>query len=117
MADEVIERVVNREGRLLGLGQAIEVSQDLGTTITQLEIELATGAQLQQVQMQTPPGQEAAIVNAGLLNTCIGEPVEPGIELGEEVTDGLRQGTASDQGRPALSFRKRARARSRARVS
>ena len=64
--------------------------------------------------MQPPPGEEAAVVGAGLLDARVGQAVEPGVEVGEEVADGLDEGAAGDQGRPALSFSSRARARSSA---
>lgn len=72
---------------------------------------------MQQVEEQPPPGQETAIVGAGVLDTRIGQMVEPGVEVGEEMPDGLDESAAGDQGRPALSFSQRARARSRATVS
>src|SRR5262249_51941492 len=82
-----------------------------------LEVELAAGAELEQVQAQAPPGQEAGGVEAGRLQPRIGQAVQPGVQLGEEVADGLGPGGAGDQARPAFSFSSRARARSRATVS
>src|SRR5689334_5391195 len=113
----MVEGVVNGQGGLLGLGQAVEVDQHLCAGVTQFVIELATRAQLQQIQVKPPPGQEAFVVGTGVLHACVGEAVEPGVEVGEEVAGGLYQGPAGDQGRPALSLRCRARARSRATVS
>jgi hypothetical protein len=75
---------------------------------------LAAGGQLQQIQGDPSPGEEAGGVGAGLLDAGIGKAIEPDVELGEEVTNGLDQGLASDQGRPALSFRSLALARSSA---
>ena len=43
MADEVIEGVVDGQRRLFGLGQMIEVGQNLGAAVAQLVIELAAG--------------------------------------------------------------------------
>jgi hypothetical protein len=114
MADKMVQGVVDGQRRLLGLGQAVEVGQDRRATVTQVEIELAAGAELKEVQAQSPPGQKTRGVGAGLLETRVGEAVEPCVELGEEVSGGLDEGTASDQGRPALSFRLRALALSRA---
>jgi hypothetical protein len=108
---------VDRQGGLCGLGQPVEVGEHRGTRIAQLEIELAAGTQLQQVELQAPPGQEAAVVGAGVLDPAVGEAVQPGVEVGEEVANGLDQGPPDDQVRPALSFRKRALARSRATAS
>jgi hypothetical protein len=114
VADKVVQGVVNRQGRLLGLGQAVEVAQHRRAAVAQLVVELAAGAELEQVQAQPPPGQEAPGVGAGVLQARVGESVQPGVEIGEEMADGLDQGAAGDQGRPALSFRERALARSRA---
>ena len=108
MADEVIQRVVNRQRGLFGLGQAVEVGQDRWAAVAQVEIELTAGAELKQVQRQSPPGQETRGVGAGVLGTRVGKAIEPGVKLGEEVAGGLDQGTAGDQGRPALSFSSRA---------
>src|SRR5262249_39180221 len=113
MADEVVERVVDRQSGLSGVGQAVEVGQDL-RPVAQLVIELASGAELEQVQSQAPPGEEAGGVGAGFLNTCVGQTLEPVVEVRETVTDGLDEGPSGAQGRPALSFRFRALARSRA---
>jgi hypothetical protein len=107
---------MDRQGRLRGLGEAVEVGQDVRAAVTQLVVELAARAELQQVEVQPPPGQEARGVHAGLRVAGIEEAVEPGVELGEEVTAGLDQGAAGDQGRRASSFSRRARARSRATV-
>src|SRR5207302_905666 len=104
----------DRERRLLGVGQAIEVGQDLRPAVAEVEVELAARAQLEQVEGKAPPGEEARRVGAGVRQTRIGEAVEPGVEVGEEVAHGLGQGAAGDQGRPALSFSRRARARSSA---
>ncbi len=105
---------MDRQRRLLGLGQTVEVGQHRGAAVAQVIIELTAGAQLEQVQGQPPPGQEACGVGASLRDARVGETVEPGVELGEEVADGLDEGPAGDYGRPALSFSNRARARSRA---
>jgi hypothetical protein len=75
---------------------------------------LATRAQLQQVQGQSPPGEEARGIGTGFRHARIREVIEPAVELGEEVAGGLDQRPAGDQGRPALSFWSRARARSSA---
>ena len=71
----------------------------------------------EEVQAEAPPSQEAAAVGAGVLVARVGQAIEPAAEVGEEVAGGLDQGAAGDQGRPALSFRNRALARSRATVS
>ena len=83
----------------------LRLASTWAAAVAQVIIELAAGAELQQVQGEAPPGQEARGVGAGLRDARVGEAVEPGVELGEEVADGLDQGAAGDQGRPALSFR------------
>src|ERR1700733_12185958 len=113
MADEVVERVVDRQRGLCRLGQTIEVGQNLGT-IPQLIIELTTGAELEQIQRQPPPGEESGGVGAGFLDARIRQACQPGVQLREEMSRRLDQGTPGGQGRPALSFSNRARARSRA---
>jgi hypothetical protein len=117
MLDEVIEGVVDRQRRLLRVRQAIEVSQHARSAVAQFKIELAAGTELEQIQSESPPGEEACGVGAGLRDARIGQLIEPGVERGEEMADGLDQGAAGDQGPPALSFRSRARARSSATVS
>ncbi len=117
VVEEVIERVMDRQRRLLRPGQAIEVGQDVGATVAEFIIELAAGAQLQQVQRQPPPDQETAGVDARLGHARIGQTIEPVAQLREEVADGLDQGAAGDQGRPALRRRCRAWVCTRARLS
>jgi hypothetical protein len=111
---EVIEGVVDRQRGLRGLGQAVEVGQHRPAAVAEFKIQLAAGAELEQVQREPPPGEEPPVVDAVLLHARIREAIKPGTQLGEEMADGLDQGAASDQGRPALSFRHHARARSRA---
>lgn len=117
VADEVVEGVVDWQGRLRGLGETVEVGQHLGSAIAQLKIKLAAGTELEQVQLYSPPGQETAVVGASVLDARIGKAVEPAVEVRKKVTDGLHQRAAGDHGRPALSFQKRTRARSSATVS
>src|SRR5258708_3622121 len=62
------------------------------------KIELLAGTELQQVQRESPPGEEAFVVGAGLLDAGIVQAIQPGVEIGKEVADGLDQGPAGDQG-------------------
>jgi len=105
MVEEVVKGVVNRPRRLLGLGQAVEVIQDVGVVRVQIEVELAAGAELKQIQSNPPPGQKAAVVLDGLLVACIGQAVQPGVEVREEVADGLRQAGAECYQRPCFRLR------------
>src|ERR1700721_1636282 len=52
MTDKVVQGVVDRQGPLLCLSQPVEVVQNGLSAIAQLEIELTTGTELQQVQAQ-----------------------------------------------------------------
>lgn len=108
VAEEVVEGVVDRQRGLVGLGQSVQIGKDLRTAVPQFVIELASRAQLQQVQEDAPPGEEASGVGARFLDAAVGEAVEPGIEVGEEVSDGLDESATGDQGRPALSVSSRA---------
>ena len=58
MSHEVVEGVMDRQRRLRGLGQAIEVGQDPRTAVAEVVIELAPRAELQQLQGNPPPCQE-----------------------------------------------------------
>jgi hypothetical protein len=79
---------------LLGLGQPIEVGQHLGAAGIQIEIELPPTAQLEQIQAEPPPDQEAFVVDDEGLEAGIGERVQPAIELRPEVADGFDEGAA-----------------------
>ena len=86
----------------------------LGAAGRPIEVELSAAAELEPVQGAPPPGQEAALVGKAVLVARIGQAVEPGVQLREEVVDGLHQSLTQVHGRPAFNFRSRARARSRA---
>ena len=73
VAQEVVQGVMDRQRRLLGLGQTVEVGQHRGTAVAQVIIELTAGAQLEQVQGQPPPGREACGVGASLRDARVGE--------------------------------------------
>ncbi len=89
MAQEMVERVVDGKRRLLGLGQTIEVGQNRLAAVAQFEIQLAACAELQQVQGNAPPAEEARGVDAILLDARVGEAIQPDIELGEKMANGL----------------------------
>ena len=99
-AEEVIEGVVDGPGGLRGLGQAVEVVQDVGVAGLEIEVELAARAELEEVQGDAPPGQEAAVVLDGVGVAGVGELIEPVVEAGEEVADGQGQGGAEVYKRP-----------------
>src|SRR5207237_6718223 len=87
-----------------GARQAIEVGQHAGAIGVQFEVELPTAAQLEQIQRNAPPRQEAALVDDAVLVARVGKTIQPGIEVGIEVANGLDQGLTDAQGRPALRF-------------
>ena len=108
---------MDRQRRLRGLGQAVEVGQDRSAAVAQLKIELTAGAELEQVQAGPPPGEKAREVSAGVRVARVGEAIEPGVEVGKEMAGGLDQGLAGDHGRPAFRRRCRACVRTTARLS
>jgi len=105
VADEVVEGVVDGARVVVGLGQAVEVVQDVGAAGVEVEIELASAAELEEVQADTPPAQKAGLVSDRVLVPGIREPVEPLVKVGEEVAGGEGEGAAGDQGCPALRRR------------
>src|SRR5262249_27698005 len=80
VAEEMVEGVVDGTRALVGVGQAVEVGQDVRTPSVELEVELAAAAQLTEIEPQSPPGQKAPAVNAGVLVAGVGQLVEPGVE-------------------------------------
>jgi hypothetical protein len=100
MAEEMVQGAMDRPAVLVGAGQTIEVVQDVGPVGLQFEVQLPAAVQLQEIQEQTPPDEKASGVSAGVLVAGIGQVLEPVVELGEEVADGLDEGLAEDQGRP-----------------
>ena len=65
------------------------------------EIELPTAAELQQEQQQADPAHEAGLVCNAIAVATVGQCLEPVVELGKEVADGLDEGGRDDQVRPA----------------
>jgi hypothetical protein len=55
VAEKVIEGVMNGQSRRGGFGQAAEVSQNLGVGIAEIVIELAAGAELEEIETEAPP--------------------------------------------------------------
>ena len=61
MFQEMIEGVVYRPGLLLGLSESVEVVQDLGAAVIEIEIQLPATAELKQVQTDPPPNEESFV--------------------------------------------------------
>jgi hypothetical protein len=72
----------------------------VGAAGVELEVELAAAAQLEQVQGQAPPGEEARRVGDGFGVAAVGQGLQLVVESGEEVTDGADEGLPEGQGRP-----------------
>ena len=79
MAQEMTERLVDRQGFLLGLSESIDIVQHPELVIAQLEIQLAAAAQFAAEQQQSPPAEEADIIIDHGLETGVGQCLEPGV--------------------------------------
>ena len=88
MADKVIEGFGNRESVLLGAGQKIEIVEDGAFQIAQVVISRAPASQTQSEEQQSPPAQKAPVIFHQRLATGIGQLIQPGGQLREEVADG-----------------------------
>ena len=92
-------------GRLsCGARQAIEVAQHLRAVRVELVIQLAPALQLAQEQAQPPPHQEPLVVDHHRQEPRVVDFVDPGVEIGEEVANGLNQDGADVQRRPRRRF-------------
>ena len=88
---EVIEGVVDGTAGQAGFEQAVEVSQYLSAFRAEVVVQLATAAQLQDVQQDAPAGEEATGIGDGLLIAGVGQLVQPGVPQGEEMAQGPRE--------------------------
>ena len=87
VSQEMIQSVVYRPGLLLGLGQSVEIVQDLGAAGIEIEIELPATAELEQIQADPPPDEESLVIDDQRQKTGIGHAIQPPIKLGPEVED------------------------------
>ena len=96
VAQEVVQGVMDRQRRLLGLGQAVKVGQHQGAAVAQVIIESSQREpSWSRYRGQPPPGQEEACgVGASLRDARVGRQLSQSVELGEEVADGLDEGPA-----------------------
>ena len=114
---EMIKGVVYRPGLLLGLSKSVEVVQNLGAAVIEIEIQLPATAELKQIEADPPPNKEPLIVDDQRHKAGIGHIVEPPIELGPEVPKSCCERFAEAYNRPFRRFRSRAWLRTRSRLS
>ena len=101
MFQEVIDGVGDRQGLLVGRGQAVEIGQEAQLQVAQVKINLPAAAQAQGEEEQRQPEQEAAGIDHEGLEAGVGHLVQPGVELGEEVAQGADEDRAQLQDLPA----------------
>jgi len=94
MAEEVIQRFMDRQGLLLGFGQLIDVVQDGQFGVPELVVERAPAPQFQGEQKQSPPDQEAFVIDNHFLETGVRKFIEPRIKVRPEVPQGPHKGLA-----------------------
>ena len=104
VSQELIQSVVYRARFLVGLGQSVEIVQDLGAAGIEVEIKLAATAELEKVQADPPPDEEALVVNNQWHKTGIGDVIQPPLELRPEVEDGCQERLAETYNRPFRRF-------------
>jgi hypothetical protein len=97
-AHVMVQGVMDRPRRLPGIGQAIEVAQNLRAAGVELEVQLPPAAELEQVKANAPPGQEARFIDAHHLQAPIGQRLQPIVEVGEEMPHRPREDGAQPQG-------------------
>jgi len=91
MADKMVQGFGDQETILLGTGQPIEVVEDGQFQIAQVIIGGTAAAQAQTEQEQSPPAQEAAVIDDHGLETGVWQLIQPAGQLGEEVAYGFEK--------------------------
>ena len=117
MFQEMIKGVVYRPGLLLGLSESVEVVQDLGAAVIEIEIQLPSTAELKQIQANPPPNEESFVIDDQRQKPGIGHAIQPPIKLGPEVAEGCGERLAEAYDRPFRRFRSWAWLRTRSRLS
>lgn len=102
-SEVVVDGLVDGEVVLAGAGQAVEVGEH-GRALAHIEVELAAGAKFEEEEAKGVVKEETLVVGDALLAACVGEVVEPGGEVGEEVTEGLDEDGTGLQVLPPLRF-------------
>ena len=88
MAQEMAQGFVDRQGRLLALGEAVDVGQDPQLKIAQLEVQLPTATQFAEEQEQSPPEQKAPVISHQPLPAGVRQLARPAVQLRAKVPDG-----------------------------
>ncbi len=91
MADEMLQRLMDRSSFLPRLRQAVQVGQDLRVAHVEVEVELSARPELEQVQTDAPPDEETLVVGDEGLKTSVWEMIQPSIELRPEMANGPHQ--------------------------
>jgi hypothetical protein len=92
MADKVVEGLGDGQSVLVGAGQKIEIVEDGAFQIAQVVIGRTPATQPQSEEQQSPPAQKAPVIFHQGLATSIGQLIQPGGQLREEVADGSDEG-------------------------
>ena len=93
MADKVVQSFGDRQSLLVGVGQQIQIVENGAFQIAQIVIGRAAAAQTQTKEQQPPPAEEAPVIIDQRLATRIGQLVQPGGQLREEVADRSDEGS------------------------
>jgi hypothetical protein len=94
VAQEMVQRLMHRQGGLVGPSQLVEISQDAQFQVTEFVIQVAAAAQFETEQQQAPPEQKARFIGDQDLPARVGQLVGPTIEPRPEVANGFKKDTA-----------------------
>jgi hypothetical protein len=90
---------------VLGSNETVEIGEHLGAEVVELEVELPARAELTEKKKQSPPREKACFIDAQARLPAVWQIIEPGVEVGKEVTECLDERLSRDHGRPALRRR------------
>jgi hypothetical protein len=96
---------MNRPGVLFGVGQTIEVGEDVAVAASQREIELPPRAELEQIKRHTPPDEEPLVVGDERLEAWVAHVIEPVIKFRPKMPDGAYELLTEFQDRPRRRWR------------
>ena len=82
MPNEVLQRLVDGQGGLLGAGQATGVPEDLRLHVAPLGVQSPGTLQAEEQEQLSPPEQEPRVVSAERLELRVGQSLEHGWRLG-----------------------------------
>ncbi len=89
--DEMIEGLGDRQRVLPRAGQMIEVVEDGAFQVAQVVISRTAAAQAQTEEKQSPPAKKTAVIVDHGLEAGVGQLVQPGRQLREEMADGFEK--------------------------